>query len=172
MNRRTVIQDLWAAHRETLQAFFRRRHPISADAEDLTQEVYLRLLRTDDYAAIDNPEAYLFTIARNLLIERSLRDRRESERLTFADPLHIPESTLEIPAEHEADHKAQLRVLREAIDDLKDPLKAALLMAYEEELTYSQIAERLNVHRSMVGKYLAQAIDLCRQRLNGTRGTV
>ena len=166
MSRRKLIQELWAEHRFALQAFFRRRIRSTRDAADLTQEVYFRLLRTGDDRAIQNPEAYLFTVARNLLTEHAVLERRQSRRISFEDPLVGAELTFEPTVESELDHDIQVIQLRKAIEELNEPQKAALLMAYQDGLSYSEIAKRLDVHKSMVGKYLEQAINLCRKRLN------
>ena len=59
---KTFVEGLFA-YRGALQAFFYRRLRTKADAADLVQEVYLRMLRVSDPEAIRNPEAYLFTVA-------------------------------------------------------------------------------------------------------------
>jgi RNA polymerase sigma factor (sigma-70 family) len=166
MNRRRLIQELWSEHRLALQAFFRRRPASNCDAADLTQEVYLRLLRAADEREIANPEAYLFTVARNLLAEHAVsRQRQEARRVTFRDSLVEKELAIDPGVDREIDHEAQVRELREAIKSLRAPLQAALIMAYQHDMSYSEIARKLNVHRSMVGKYMTQALRACRKQL-------
>ncbi len=165
MNRRRLIQALWSEHRLALQAFFRRRIRPGSDAADLTQEVYLRLLRVDESREIANPEAYLFTVAQNLLTEQAVMARRQAQGLTLQDPKITEALGLEVDPGGEIDHQARVRVLRESIAGLPDPQKAALMMAYRQDMSYAQIASKLNVHRSMVGKYVLQAINTCRRRL-------
>jgi RNA polymerase sigma-70 factor (ECF subfamily) len=160
-----LIQQLWREHRLGLQAFFRRRHSSRRDAADLTQEVYLRLLRATDERHIANPEAYLFTVARNLLHEHAVAEQRQARRVTLDDPVVVSELTLEPNLDRQLDHASQLRVLREAIRELQNPQQAALIMAYQNDMSYAEIALKLDVHRSMVGKYIAQALNLCRRRL-------
>jgi RNA polymerase sigma factor (sigma-70 family) len=166
---RRLIQDLWSEHRVALQTFFRRRIASSCDAADLTQEVYLRLLRAADKREIVNPEAYLFTVARNLLIEHvvSQRDQAAQEAVTFRDPVFAEGRAADSGVEGEIDREAQLQRLREAIQKLNGPQQAALLLAYQQDLSYTEIAKKLNVHRSMVGKYVIQALNACRQYLEG-----
>jgi RNA polymerase sigma-70 factor (ECF subfamily) len=164
MSRRRLFQQLWSEHRFALQAYFRRRPASSRDAADLTQEVYLRLLRAGE-REIANPEAYLFTVARNLLTEHAVIERRQAEHLAMQGPEVMAELTIEPAVEGEIDHATQIRLLRDAIADLPDPQKAALVMAYQDGLSYADIARRLNVHRSMVGKYVLQGLNTCRRRL-------
>jgi RNA polymerase sigma-70 factor (ECF subfamily) len=62
----SLVERLFAEHRAALQTFFRRRIRSQADASDLAQEVYLRMLRIRDQEAIRNPVPYLYTVANNL----------------------------------------------------------------------------------------------------------
>jgi len=165
MSGRRLFQELWSEHRFALQAFFRRRLASRYDAADLTQEVYLRLLRAGEEREIANPEAYLFTVARNLLTEHAVSQRKQAEHLTFRDPIPAEDLAIEPTVERELDHATQVEVLRAAIDELQDPQKTALIMAYRHDMSYAEIAQKLNVHRSMVGKYVLQALNACRRRL-------
>ncbi len=60
-----------AQFRRPLMSYFHRRVRNHAEAEDLTQQVFLRLLAAGDTGQIDRVEAYVFTIAGNLLKDRS-----------------------------------------------------------------------------------------------------
>ena len=75
-NRNALIERLFVTHGSALQAFFRRRIRGKPEAPDLTQEVYLRMLRVADADVIRNPEGYLYTVASNLLKERAVIERR------------------------------------------------------------------------------------------------
>src|SRR3974377_2382692 len=84
------------AHRGALQAFFYRRLRTKSDAIDLVQEVYLRMLRVSDTGAIRNPEAYLFTAARNLLQENAALDRHQAKSVCF-EAADAPSPFTEVP---------------------------------------------------------------------------
>jgi RNA polymerase sigma-70 factor (ECF subfamily) len=65
------INDAWEKHEAELRSFLRRRAGSDAEAEDLLQEVFLRALRQQNgLCGIDNRRAWLFTAARNRLIDR------------------------------------------------------------------------------------------------------
>jgi RNA polymerase sigma factor (sigma-70 family) len=165
MSRHRLVKQLWSVHRSALQTFFRRRIVSGVDAADLTQEVYLRLLLAGGEREIANPEAYLFTVARNLLTEHAVSQRKWAQHPVLHGALVASELGMEPTAESQLDHVSQVRVLRAAIEELPDPQKAALIMAYQHDMSYAEIAKKLNVHRSMVGKYVLQALKLCRRRL-------
>ena len=67
----------WRAHKAELRGFLSHRVGETAEADDLLQEVFLKaLLLGKSFCTLDAPRAWLFHVARNLLIDR-LRVRRE-----------------------------------------------------------------------------------------------
>ena len=67
----------WRQHKAELQGFLARRAGSAAETDDLLQDVFLKaLLQGKDFCRLDNPRAWLFHVARNLLIDR-LRLSRE-----------------------------------------------------------------------------------------------
>ena len=62
-NAQTLIEGLVASHGDQLRRFLLSRVRNIADVPDITQEVYLRMLRVSDVESIRSPEAYLFTVA-------------------------------------------------------------------------------------------------------------
>lgn len=79
------VADAWSAHEAELRGFLRRRAPGDAEAEDLLQDVFLRALRRNNgLCGLDNPRAWLFTAARNLLIDRF---RLTKEQVPLPDDL-------------------------------------------------------------------------------------
>ena len=71
------LARLFEQQHDTLNRYFLKRTAHTWDAQDLVQELYLRILRTDRTGTddIQNPEAYLFTIASNLVKEHATRKR-------------------------------------------------------------------------------------------------
>lgn len=66
-----AITEVWNAHQGELFRFVRARVGDADEAHDVVQEVFVRVLRQPGgLAAIDNPRAWLFQAARNLLIDR------------------------------------------------------------------------------------------------------
>ena len=55
----SLVERLFTEHGAGLQTFFRRRIRSKADAADLAQEVYVRMLRISDQEVIRNPVYYL-----------------------------------------------------------------------------------------------------------------
>jgi RNA polymerase sigma-70 factor (ECF subfamily) len=161
-----LIERLFTEHAGSLQEFFRRRLRRQWDAPDLTQEVYIRMLRVTERAAIDNPEAYLFTVANNLLREHAVIARRqEARQAPLGESYNIPELTIESTSEGEIDRDTRARLLHEAMLELPEKLQAIVIWAFDEGLTQEAIAKRLGVSRRMARKHLAAAMEHCRRRL-------
>src|SRR6267154_2269282 len=103
-----------------LVKFLARRTTTPADAQDLAQEVYLRLLRVERLALIRQPRSYLLRIAANLLHEWRLKARQakvhETQALEFLPSADDPE----------ADVASSLRARRIAVelDRLKPAVRA------------------------------------------------
>jgi RNA polymerase sigma-70 factor (ECF subfamily) len=148
-----------------LRGFFRRRIRSKTDAPDLTQEVYLRMLRVAESDVLQNPEAYLYTVARNLVKEHAVLERRQSAQMDVQSP-HLEAELADLPVmEEEADFSQRTERLGEVLGELSAKCQAAVLMQYREGLSYGEIAARLGVSTNMVKKYLVQALAHCRKRM-------
>lgn len=164
--KRSYWGRLFERHQPGLVAFIRRRVRRVADASDLAQEAYLRFLRADRSEVIRNPEAYLYTIAVNLLREQHVLERRWSQSVDAAEASMDPALVDFRTPEEDIDRTARLLRIEHVIAVLPPKLHAVLILQYRDGLTYEQIAERLGVTRHTVKKYVVQGLALCRKRLN------
>ena len=161
----TLVEKLFAEHRSALQGFFQRRIRTKADAPDLAQEVYLRMLRVSDSDAIRNPELYLYTVANNLVKEHAVLDRRQASDVDIDDTT-VQQQLGDLPAfDGELDAAQRVLRLRVVLAQLSPKCRAAVVLHYKHGLHYQEVAERLGVSVHMVKKYLAQALVHCRRRM-------
>ncbi len=148
---------------EDLLRFLAGRAVARDDAEDLAQEVYLRLLRVDRNDLIRQPRSYLMRIAANLLHEWRLRSRQarphDAESLEGLEAEDCPESS--------AMQLQRRKHLVRELQRLPPHVQAALILQTREELTHEQIAARMNVSPRMVKRYLLTAYSALRNRLPG-----
>jgi RNA polymerase sigma factor (sigma-70 family) len=162
---KAFVERLFARKRDAVQAFFYRRIRTKSDAADLAQEVYLRLLRVSDTDAVRNPDAYLYTVASNLLKENAVVDRRQA----VATGLDAVDGELQVGDWPEfvasIDLPVQLARLKEVMLQLSPKCCAAVVMQYKYQLSYEEIAKRLEVSPRMVKKYLTQGLGHCRRRM-------
>ena len=78
------LQTLARTYTQPLIRYFLRRGVPAEAAEDCAQEVFLRLAKMAD-PAIENPQAYLFTIAASVTVDRArkLKSNRASQHISF-----------------------------------------------------------------------------------------
>jgi RNA polymerase sigma factor (sigma-70 family) len=161
---KSFVEGLFA-YRGALQAFFYRRLRTKVDAADLVQEVYLRMLRVNDPEAILNPEAYLFTVAGNLLRENAVADRRHAQEVSVEAAEPMPALTSIPGFEAAVDATQRVARLREVIEELPLKCSTAVILQYRDGLSLQDIAAQLEVSPRMVKRYLAQALSHCRRRM-------
>ena len=160
------VDDVAQAYGADLLRFLQRRAPTPADARDLAQETYVRLLRLERHDLIQNPQAYLYRIAANLLYEFGLKRRSAAEGLRrWAG--ETSDDREGISLERQADSAALQKRVQEVLSELSPKCRAVLVLHRRDGLTYDEIGERLGVSSSMVKKYLSAGLKHCRARLAG-----
>jgi RNA polymerase sigma-70 factor (ECF subfamily) len=144
-----------------LLRFLQARLSSAHDAEDLAQEVYLRLMRVTDNERIRNPRAYVLRVAANVVHEWRLLARN---RLVHSAELldHLPDAQ---DTAGEADIQRQARELEAALGTLSQKCRAVVLMHRRDHYTYEEIAARLDISVSMVKKYLVKGLSVCQSRV-------
>jgi len=163
-DKRALVEQLFVEHDGALRAFFTRRIRRKPDAAELAQEVYARMLRVPDVEAIENPQAYLFTVARNVARERALKLRKEAT-VDIDDPTIQPQIAQGYAWDADLDTARLSKRLREVLLELSPKCRAAVAMQYWYGMSYQEIAQKLEVSTHMVKKYLSQALTLCRRRM-------
>lgn len=144
-----------------LVKFLARRTTTPADAQDLAQEVYLRLLRVDRLDLIRQPRSYLLRIAANLLYEWRLKARQSQPHQ--ADALDdLP--SLDDP-EHDAAEALRARRLAHELNRLPEAVRIALVLQVRDGLSYEEIAAKMNVTPRMIKRFLLTAFSRLRARV-------
>jgi RNA polymerase sigma-70 factor (ECF subfamily) len=157
-------------HRSPVIHFLYRMVQNQAVAEELAQEVFLRVYRSrGSYEATAKFTTWLFRIATHLALN-SLRDGKH-RRLEE----HLDDDTSETPARQVPDqrptveqrmlHQSRLDEIRRAVATLPEKQRAAVLMHKYEEMEYSQIAKVLNCSESAIKSLLFRAYETLRARL-------
>ena len=162
---RSCVERLFREYGSALEAFLYRRTGSHADAIELAQETYVRMLQIKDMAGIRNPKAYMFRVAANLVAEHHTRQGRAGACLDISDPVLEAEMSHD-PSFGEQIDAAELAARRDAaLAELPARCRAAYWFAYEHGMSYEEIARQLGVSRETVKKDLARAIRHLRERL-------
>lgn len=151
-----------------LRRYLSQRIGNRAEAEDLSQEIYLRLLRIERKDLIRSPEALLFRVASNAVYEWRLLARN---RLPHS-PAELEELESRESEPMDDIWRTELaHALTAALERLSPKCRAAVLLHRREQLTYSEVGLQLGISVGMVKKYLSQGLALCRGHLRMLLGT-
>jgi RNA polymerase sigma factor (sigma-70 family) len=161
-DRHTFAATLASRYSRRLKQFFSARVRNRADAADLAQEVYLRLLRIENTESIRSPESYLFTIASHTLHQYTLRRTAAPEAVDIDEiSAELQAGDLDDPAV-QAETNLRIDRLRRALAQLPPMEQAALLMHRFAGYSIEEIGKQLGVARPTAKKYLAKALVHCR----------
>lgn len=136
-------------HEAALRAWLHSRFPTLADADDLVQEAYARLLRTRETGSIACARAFLFVTARNLALNqlRHLRHERP-EGLAELDASGVLDESTAVP---ESVARAEdLQLLIHAIQSLPDRCRQIITLRKIYGLSQKEVAQRLDVSEHTV----------------------
>jgi RNA polymerase sigma-70 factor (ECF subfamily) len=125
--------------------------------------VYLRLLRSTDSQEIENPEAYLFTVARNLLKERAITRRREGTSVSVDMLDSSPEGATSATVQGEYERTELFAYINKAIDELSPKSRAVVILHYRDGMSYSEVAEKLGISVHAVKKHVVKALSHFRE---------
>jgi RNA polymerase sigma-70 factor (ECF subfamily) len=157
-----LLNRLSARYRGPLTSYFLRRVRRRDEAEDLTQEVFLRMVRSlqraDDGGGgrIDNPEAFLFRTAVNLLRDRARRAKTFAEHL--AEAVHRGESVEVRSPERVLQGRQSLRSALAALEELDARTRDVFILHRLEGLKHAEIASLYGVSSSSIEKYMIKAL--------------
>lgn len=143
-------------YRPALIAFFLRRVHNHSEAEDLTQEVFIRIAGSSR-SAMRHPDAYIFQVAANLLRDRG---RREQVRADHAAGARLVEGAgvdvldpFRVAAARE-----MLGQLVSALDELPERTRRIFLLFRYEQIDRRTIAESFGISLSAVEKHVYRAM--------------
>jgi RNA polymerase sigma-70 factor (ECF subfamily) len=143
------------------------------DAEDLAQETFVRMFRALDRYDPERPfTAWLFTIATRLAIDHLRRRRIQTVSLTVSEPGSTEEHELDVmdhglrPDEVTSNAEEE-RITQDLIDSLPEHYRIVVLLRHQQDLSYEEIAEALNLPLGTVKARIHRARALLKQRIEG-----
>ncbi|MEC5397561.1 sigma-70 family RNA polymerase sigma factor [Uliginosibacterium sp. H1] len=152
---------MYSDHHGWLKSWLHRRLGNAADAADLAQDTFIRLLvkpASRGFASVAETRAYLRTAANGLCID--LWRRREIEQAWLQTLAALPEPVAPSP-EHQAIVIEALMEVGSMLSRLSEKAARAFILAQVEGVGYRDIAAELGVSERMVKKYIAQAMLQC-----------
>jgi RNA polymerase sigma-70 factor (ECF subfamily) len=133
-------------------------------AEDLTSETFLRGWEVfkREKNNIENPEAFLYKIARNLVIDHY----REKGKFQVVSTERTPTIDLKTNLEEKAIIDSELEMIKKALLNLKEEHQDALIWYYLNGLSISEIAKILDKKESATRVLISRALKNLRQEYN------
>lgn len=129
------------------------------DAEDLTQEVLIRLWRHRDSIEPASTAGWVMRVARNLVIDVSRR--RQARAAVFAEGADVAEMAAHVTSGDATDSgtaRAELRGhLEAALSELNEPYRSIVVMREVQGLAYDEIAAAMNMPLGTIKVYLHRA---------------
>ncbi|WP_225782230.1 sigma-70 family RNA polymerase sigma factor [Xenophilus sp. Marseille-Q4582] len=149
---------LFQDHHSWLLGRLQQRLRNRAEAEDVASETFVRVIGYERVRGLDEPRAYLTTVAKSVLV-RQWR-RRELERAYLDSLAALPEAVAP-SAEERVALLHQLERIAQALDTLSPRARRAFLLSQLDGLTYAEIALEVGVSVSSVRQYMAQGLRAC-----------
>lgn len=160
-DRGTDVERWYDEYHVRLLKFLRMSLHAETDAQDVSQEVYLRLLRIPESRVVEHPRAYVFRVAVNVV-----NDWRAGQKLFETRPpddMDKFESRQDSPDDY--DNPERLRRIERALDALPAHYRATIVLKTQHGMTYKEIAGHLGVSERMVKRYIVKAYARLRDRL-------
>lgn len=160
-------------YRRPMVSFMYRMAHNSAAAEDLAQEVFLRVYRSRaNYEASAKFTTWLYRIATNLAVNyaRDTRHERPGNTVNIDEPddetgLTVDVADSSLSAEESMVRRERLAAIRKRVQALPERQRTAVIMHKYQQLDYRQISEVLKLSESATKSLLFRAYETLREQL-------
>ncbi|HEV2561792.1 MAG TPA: RNA polymerase sigma factor [Rhizomicrobium sp.] len=142
-----------------LMQFLRRSGRNAHDLADLRQEVYLRVCEAAKHQVPRPVRPFLFTVARNLMIDQMRRDQVIAiDAVSDLEALNI---ATDVPGpDRNAMARSELRRLQAALDELPPRCREVLILRRIDGLSRSEISQRMGITEKTVTQYLTHGVHV------------
>ncbi len=162
-NKQKIFSQIYDQYIDKIYRFIFLKVNSQEKAQDLCSETFLRGWRAfkGNENKIDNPQAFLYKIARNLVVDH-YRDKGRAEVIsTDFVPIIDPQINLEEDSLLESD----LNNIRTALTKIKNEYQELVIWHYIEDLSISEIAEVLGKSEGAVRVMLHRALKVLKKEL-------
>jgi RNA polymerase sigma-70 factor, ECF subfamily len=169
----TAFEYLVQKYRRPMISFMFRMAHNATVAEDLAQEVFLRVYRSrETYEASAKFTTWLYRIATNLAVNhaRDTRHERPEVQVSLDEPDEETGTTVEVPdrslnVEQAILVRERMNAIRQKVEALPEQQKLAVIMHKYQQMDYKQIAEVLKKSESATKSLLFRAYETLREQL-------
>jgi RNA polymerase sigma-70 factor (ECF subfamily) len=150
------IEALYRQNYKAIYSFCYRMLGNTENAQDITQETFIKLHHrsTQQNPEIENVKAWLYKVAGNLCLNTlNTKNRHQEIKNSFSN-----DSLEQISPEKIMIQNEKLQMVKNAIQKL-EPEKQALILMYQDGLSYKEMSEATGIKLNSVGKTLWRIID-------------
>lgn len=137
-------------------------------AQDLTSETFLRFwerLNNSGELEIENPNAFLYQIAKNLVTDHY----REKAQVQLVSTENLQINDPQADLEKEASLNSEILQMQKAMADLKDEYQDVLIWYYLDEMPIREIANILDKSETAVRVTIHRALNSLREKLDNNQ---
>lgn len=154
------FKHIFDAYFDSIRSFIYYRTTDEDVASDLAQDVFMRIWEKRDSLMRDNIKSLLYKIAADMIVSHY---RKSSVRLDYAKNMKVGEQS-ETPQDQVQFEELKSRYAN-ALEEMTENHRTTFLMSREEDLKYSEIAQRLGVSVKAIEKRMSVALQILKKRL-------
>lgn len=164
------LLEIYLERRTNLIRFFAVRTGSVTAAEDLAQELYVKLATRDPTVTAENPVALIYRIATNVMLDRARGEARSVARETAwrvvaHDTVGGDDVADQAPADEVAASRQRLRQLVEAVAELPPQMQRAFRLHKLEGRSHADTARVMGISVKSVEKHISAALKALTTRL-------
>ncbi|WP_293908147.1 RNA polymerase sigma factor [Phenylobacterium sp.] len=164
------LLEIYLERRPNLVRFFAARCGSLTLAEDLAQELYVKLATRDPAVTAENPVALIYRVATNVMLDRARGEARAGARdaawrRTAHASVGEEDVAEEAPADEAVSSRQRLRQLVEAAADLPPQMQRAFRLHKLEGRSHAETAQVMGISVKSVEKHISAALKTLTARL-------
>lgn len=164
------LLEIYLERRQNLVRFFAARCGSPSVAEDLAQELYVKLATRDQSVTAENPVALIYRVATNVMLDRARGEARatardDAWRVVTHDTLGGDDVAGEPPADEAVASRQRLRQLVDAVGELPPQMQRAFRLHKLEGRSHAETAQVMGISVKSVEKHISAALRALTARL-------
>lgn len=164
--KRRLVSDLYQEHWKGICGYIRAHFGAGPpEPEDVAQTAFARFV-TADSGRIENPQAFLYATARNLVIDHHRHAKREQTYIQTQSATNSEEMPSELAPENVLLQAERFRILAEALEQMPLAQRRMVLLNRYEGLSYVEIGQRFGMSPETVRKRIERTLALCLKALD------
>jgi len=141
------------------------------EPEDVAQTAFMKFASLENPQEIHNPRAFLYTAARNTVIDHKRREQTQQSHANDITHNVMHNGVDQISPERVLLEKERLRIIQTAVAAMPEKQSHVFLLSTLEGCCYAEISRRTGVPRSSVRRYVVKALAACETALEAAVNT-